>query len=101
MATATMTSEQMAHEERRYIQVFIWLAILTALEIGCTFLPLSHFVIGVALVLLAASKASLVALYFMHLKFEPKSLGRIVSSTLILGCILVGVGLAEVLLPRP
>jgi len=55
----------------------------------------------IGLVGFAVIKASLVALYFMHLKYEPKALGRIVSSTLILGCILVGVGMAEVLLPRP
>jgi hypothetical protein len=42
-----------------------------------------------------------VALYFMHLKFERKSLGIIVGSTLILGVILVSVGMAEHWLPRP
>jgi hypothetical protein len=40
-------------------------------------------------------------LYFMHLKFERKSLGIIVGSTLILGVILVSVGMAEHWLPRP
>jgi caa(3)-type oxidase subunit IV len=53
------------------------------------------------LVSLAAFKALLVALYFMHLKFERKSLGVIVASTLILGAILVSVGIGEHLLPRP
>jgi caa(3)-type oxidase subunit IV len=49
----------------------------------------------------AAIKATLVALYFMHLKFERKTLGIIVGSTLILGVILVSVGMAEHWLPRP
>ena len=49
----------------------------------------------------AAIKATLVALYFMHLKFERRSLGIIVVSTLILGVILVSVGMAEHWLPRP
>ena len=37
----------------------------------------------------------------MHLKFERKSLGVIVASTLILGAILVSVGIGEHVLPRP
>jgi len=89
MTATTVTPEQMAHEERRYIQVFIWLAILTALEIGCTFLPLSHFVVGVALVLLAASKASLVALYYMHLVHEKPTLTYIALTPAILCVFLV------------
>ena len=55
----------------------------------------------VGLVGFAVVKATLVALYFMHLKFERKSLGIIVASTLILGAILVSVGIGEKVLPRP
>jgi hypothetical protein len=43
----------------------------------------------------------MVALFFMHLKYERKSLGLIVASTLLLGVILVGVGIAEQVLPKP
>ena len=43
----------------------------------------------------------MVALFFMHLRFEHKSLGIIFGSTLILGVILVSVGIAEQVLPRP
>ena len=89
MTATTVTPEQMAHEERRYIQVFIWLAILTAAEIGCTFLPLSHFVVGVALVLLASSKAALVALYYMHLVHEKPQLTYIALTPAILCVFLV------------
>ena len=46
-------------------------------------------------------KAVLVALYFMHLKFERKLLGILFASTLILGAILVSVGIGELVLPRP
>ena len=53
------------------------------------------------LVGLAVIKATMVALFFMHLKFERKSLGIIFASTLILGVILVSVGMAEQVLPRP
>ena len=49
----------------------------------------------------AVIKAVLVALYFMHLKFERKILGILFASTLILGAILVSVGIGELVLPRP
>ena len=74
MAAHTATHADIAQEERRYIQVFVWLAVLTALEIGLTFLPISRVVIGTGLVLLAASKAAMVALYFMHLAHEKRTL---------------------------
>jgi len=50
---------------------------------------------------IAIAKASLVAMYFMHLKFERRILGILFASTLILGAILVSVGIAELVLPRP
>ena len=34
------------------------------------FLPISKMVIGILLVALAVAKAALVAMYFMHLRFE-------------------------------
>jgi cytochrome c oxidase subunit IV len=92
-----------AHKTPNYMAIFWWLAGLTVVEVAYSSL-LPHrekaFLI-IGLVGFAAVKASLVAMYFMHLKFERRSLGLIVTSTLILGCILVGVGLAEHLLPRP
>jgi cytochrome c oxidase subunit IV len=91
------------HKVANYMAIFWWLAGLTVVEVGySTILPHQHkaaLIIG--LVGFAAVKASLVALYFMHLRFERRSLGVIVASTLILGCILVSVGMAETFLPRP
>jgi cytochrome c oxidase subunit 4 len=83
--------------------VFWWLAAFTAVEVAySSLLPHTHKVLLIiGLVGFAAIKATLVALFFMHLKFERKSLGIIVGSTLILGIILVSVGMAEHLLPRP
>lgn len=99
--SSTETAE--AHKSPSYMAIFWWLAGLTVVEVGySSVLPHRHkILLIVGLVGFAAVKASLVALYFMHLKFERKSLGIIVTSTLILGCILVGVGMAEHLLPRP
>jgi hypothetical protein len=40
-------------------------------------------------------------MYFMHLKFERRTMGILFASTLILGAILVSVGIGEQVLPRP
>ncbi len=96
-----MTSSE--HKTPNYMAVFWWLAAFTAVEVAySSLLPHEHkILLIVGLVGFAAIKATLVALFFMHLKFERKSLGIIVGSTLILGIILVSVGMAEHLLPRP
>jgi len=54
--------------------VFYWLAALTVIEVVVALLPLTKFALGAMLVVLAFSKAALVALYFMHLKFEKRTL---------------------------
>jgi cytochrome c oxidase subunit 4 len=81
--------------------IFWILLTVTVLEVGYSFLKIPRPVLILGLVALAAFKAILVALYFMHLKFERKSLGVIVASTLILGAILVSVGIGDHVLPRP
>jgi cytochrome c oxidase subunit 4 len=91
------------HKTPNYMAIFWWLAGFTAVEVGySSILPHSQkALLIIGLVGFAAIKATLVALYFMHLRFERKSLGIIVASTLILGVILVSVGMAETWLPRP
>jgi cytochrome c oxidase subunit 4 len=65
------------HEEPNYIAIWIWLAVLTAVEIWIANTGLHRALIISALVGLAVAKASLVALYFMHLRFERATLGLI------------------------
>jgi cytochrome c oxidase subunit 4 len=58
-----------------YVLIWVYLAVLTAVEVGIAFIShLPQAVIIPALVFLAVWKALLVALYFMHLKFEPRTL---------------------------
>ena len=71
---AVHTAEELDREERRYLQVFAWLAVLTALEIGIIYAPIPHAAIVGMLVLLAATKAAMVALYYMHLSNEKRTL---------------------------
>jgi cytochrome c oxidase subunit IV len=68
-----------------YVGVFVVLAVLTLIEIGVTYLPLPRIPILVPLALL---KAALVAMFYMHLRFD-----RRIFTTLFAFGILMGVGL--------
>ena len=50
--------------------VWWWLLGLTLLEVGVLYLPIAKGYQILLLVFLAITKALLVAMYFMHLKFE-------------------------------
>lgn len=78
-----------AHKGPSYMAIFWWLFALTVIEIGVIFLPVVKLVIAVLLISLAVSKASLVAMYFMHLRFERRTLGLIAVTPLALGALLV------------
>jgi cytochrome c oxidase subunit IV len=84
-----MAQAYVHHEEPNYMNIFWALAVLTVIEIGVVYLPLSKLVIGFLLVVLAVIKASLVALYFMHLKFERSTLGIIALTPMILCVFLI------------
>lgn len=82
--------ETAARKHPNYVAVWFYLAVLTAVEIGVAFL--SHLpkpVLMLALVLLAIWKALLVALYFMHLRFESTRLRIMAMAPLPLAMILV------------
>jgi len=87
------------HKEPNYIGVFWWLLILTIIEIGVIYTPLTKLVIAILLVSLAISKAALVALYFMHLKFERITLGYIALSPFVL-CVFLILMLLPDIFPR-
>jgi len=90
------------HKTPNYMAIFWWLLGLTIGEIGWAIIPHhSEFVLAAGIVALAIVKAVLVAMYFMHLKFERRTMGILFASTLILGAILVSVGIGEQVLPRP
>jgi len=109
MLNETAHREALAEEEERrtehqpnYMAIFWWLFGLTVVEVSYSvFTHPPRAILMTVLVGLAVIKATMVALFFMHLRFERKSLGIIFASTLILGLILVSVGIAEQVLPRP
>jgi cytochrome c oxidase subunit IV len=88
-----------------YNKIIGLLTLLTAVEFGLAFgmkphegggEPMIGFVLGVVLLLaLAAWKAVLVGKVFMHLKYDPRLLGWIAVSPVILGTPLVIIGLYD------
>ena len=77
------------HAHPNYIGIFLALAVLTGVELGVAFLPFSKMVLILLLLGLAFWKALLVALYFMHLRFEPNRLRILAVAPLPLIVILV------------
>ena len=87
------------HDEPNYMGVFWWLLALTLLELGVIYVPIHRMGILALLVVLAISKAALVALYFMHLKFERLTLGLIALSPFVL-CVFLILMLLPDIYPR-
>ncbi|HJO26114.1 MAG: caa(3)-type oxidase subunit IV [Planctomycetes bacterium] len=72
------------HPKVNAIKIFLWLAVLTAAEVGVVYLHLSPTLLAALLVGTAVVKAVLVASFFMHLKFEGKLILWMVGGTMIL-----------------
>jgi cytochrome c oxidase subunit 4 len=54
-----------------YVAIFLALLVLTAVTVGVTYINLGVFNLAVAMAI-AVTKASLVILFFMHVKYSPK-----------------------------
>ena len=78
-----------AHREPNYYLVLGWLAALTIAEIIVVLVNPDPLTKGILLVGMALSKAILVALYFMHLRFETSTLMIIAGTPLIICTFLV------------
>jgi cytochrome c oxidase subunit IV len=77
------------HEEPNYMGVFWWLLILTVLEIAVIYAPIVRIAIVILLIGMALTKATLVATYYMHLKFESRTIGLIALVPLVLCVFLI------------
>jgi cytochrome c oxidase subunit 4 len=84
------------HKAPNYYLIWVILAVLTLAEVGVAFITAipKQFLI-IILILMALWKAALVAMYYMHLKFEPKKLWVVALAPVPLAIILVMVVLAE------
>ncbi len=65
------------HQAPNYMAIFYWLFALTVVEVALVYTPIPKPLLVASLVSLAIAKASLVAMYFMHLRFETRTLGLI------------------------
>jgi cytochrome c oxidase subunit IV len=76
---AAAISHSMAdeHVEPNYIAIWIYLGVLTVLELIVAYAPIPKAAMVGLLIGLAWAKAVLVAMYFMHLRFERRTLAII------------------------
>ena len=77
------------HATPNYWMIWLYLFILTVVEIAVIFTPVAKILIVIALIALALTKATLVAAYFMHLRFEVRTLSLIALTPLVLGALLI------------
>ena len=86
-----MSAEQVSHP---YYKVFAWLTALTIAEIAWgVYVQEPRFLLIAGLSILAAIKAAMVGLYYMHLKYE----GKVIWAVILFPIILVGVMIAGLL----
>lgn len=83
------------HSHPNYVGIFVGLAVLTGLELTVAFLPWPKRTLILMLIGLAVWKALLVALYFMHLRFEQSRLRLLAVAPLPFTVILVVTVLME------
>ena len=79
------------HQSHNAPYMLIWgiLLVLTLAEVGYAFLSLPKFWLALGLIVMAVWKALLVALFYMHLRWEPKRLWVLAASPLPLIAILI------------
>ena len=66
------------HSRKEYIVIFFVLTVLTAIEVGIKYMSVSRSMMITGLIALALAKAVCVALFYMHLKSETRSLKLVV-----------------------
>jgi caa(3)-type oxidase subunit IV len=59
---------------RDYFRIFWVLLVLTIVEVAVSYMKIDKRIISAVMIALALSKASFVGLYYMHLKYEKRSL---------------------------
>ena len=74
---------------KTYIKIFIALAVLTLIEVGMTMIGMPKTPMVILLIALALVKAGLVAVYFMHLKYDSGFLSVIAYAPLAVASILI------------
>jgi cytochrome c oxidase subunit 4 len=79
-----------------YFTVFGALMVLTAATVGLAFVDLGEMNVGVALIV-AITKATLVVLFFMHVKYSPALIKLVLVAALFWLMLLMGITLSDYL----
>jgi cytochrome c oxidase subunit 4 len=88
-----------AHSTAQYIKIFYILLALTVVEVAIVYMGLPKFLLIGLLIILAVWKAALVAMHFMHLKFEKKFLSIVAIIPFVL-CVFLILMLLPDIFPR-
>lgn len=67
-----------------YVRIAIILAVLTAVEVGLSYIGIAGLALVLPLLFVMAVKFAMVGMYFMHLRFDNRVLNRIFYSGLFL-----------------
>ena len=67
-----------AHSKKEYFVIFIVLTVLTGIEVGLSYSGIGRGMLIAGLIALAIAKATLVAMFYMHLKSETRSLKLVI-----------------------
>jgi len=77
------------HSNAQYIKIFYILLVLTIVEVAIVYLGLPKILLAGLLIIFAVWKAALVAMHFMHLKFEKKTLALVALAPFVLCVFLI------------
>jgi cytochrome c oxidase subunit 4 len=77
----------------KYVGIAILLAVITALEVALYYIDMPELLLVVFLLILAAMKFTMVAAFFMHLKFDSPVLRRVFLTGIILAGVVYTVAL--------
>ena len=88
-----------AHSASNYIKIFYILLVLTIVEVAIVYLGLPKILLAALLVIFAVWKAALVAMHFMHLKMEKRTLSIVAIIPFIL-CVFLILMLLPDIYPR-
>jgi len=75
---------------RRYVEIAVVLGAITVAEVAIVYIPAMHGVVVPLLLGLSTIKFALVAMFYMHLKFDPRIYAALICSGLaIAGTVIV------------
>ncbi|HEY3153513.1 MAG TPA: cytochrome C oxidase subunit IV family protein [Candidatus Binatia bacterium] len=78
-----------SHSASGYIKIFYILLVLTIVEVAIVYLGLPKMLLAALLIIFAVWKAALVAMHFMHLKFEKRTLALVAITPFVLCVFLI------------